>query len=234
MNSGALRGRRRPAESAERLQCAGDRAPICPRPSGELLRGRERAWTRGRRLSIRRLPAATNRASVCGAASPTCCHAKSRSPDFEATIKEADDERSILHRLRPNFTGTGLQSPLPCFPRGSWSTAMTSRFSSMLRISGVMERTSLPASSGAARIAHNAMCDRYSSADKRPLPTSNMSGSFQCPGPAIRRKIQLLFESDLGDRLPVCADVACGPPKIGAPAFGAHSQTSARPYWLML
>src|SRR5467141_721951 len=47
-----------------------------------------------------------------------------------------------------------------------------------------MFRRSFPASKGAARIAHSAMCVRYSSRFMPPLPTSSMSGSFQCPGPA--------------------------------------------------
>ena len=42
---------------------------------------------------------------------------------------------------------------------------------------------SLPAISGAANIAHMPKCERSSSADI-PRPTSSMSGSFQCPGPA--------------------------------------------------
>ena len=50
---------------------------------------------------------------------------------------------------------------------------------------------SLPASSGDARIAHRLMCVRYSSAFIPPLPTSSMSGSFQCPGPRILRQAGL-------------------------------------------
>src|SRR5271157_435390 len=47
-----------------------------------------------------------------------------------------------------------------------------------------MLRRSLPAMSGAARIAHRLKCERYSVSLIPPLPTSSMSGSFQCPGPA--------------------------------------------------
>ena len=51
----------------------------------------------------------------------------------------------------------------------------------------LIERMSLPAMSGAANIAHMPKCERSSSADI-PLPTSSMSGSFQCPGAAYGAK----------------------------------------------
>src|SRR4051812_6078904 len=47
-----------------------------------------------------------------------------------------------------------------------------------------MLRRSFPAINGAARIAHRLKCERYSTSFMPPLPTSSMSGSFQCPGVA--------------------------------------------------
>src|SRR5579859_3360808 len=47
-----------------------------------------------------------------------------------------------------------------------------------------MLRKSFPASSGAASRAQRLKCERYSTSLIPPLPTSSMSGSFQCPGPA--------------------------------------------------
>src|SRR5216684_3915773 len=47
-----------------------------------------------------------------------------------------------------------------------------------------MLRRSLPAIRGAARIAHRLKWERYSMSVMPPLPTSSMSGSFQCPGSA--------------------------------------------------
>src|SRR5208282_329213 len=61
---------------------------------------------------------------------------------------------------------------------------MTSAFVKISLISGVIERTSLPAISGAASKAHKLKCARDSGVVMPPLPTSSMSGSFQCPGPA--------------------------------------------------
>ena len=72
----------------------------------------------------------------------------------------------------------------PSRPSASWSTAITSLLVRMSWISGRMARRSLPAISGAARIAHRLKCERYSTSLIPPLPTSSMSGSFQWPGPA--------------------------------------------------
>ena len=77
----------------------------------------------------------------------------------------------------------GVATSVPCLPSGSWSTATTSALVRMALVVALIERMSLPAMSGAARIAHMPKCDRSSSADI-PLPTSNMSGSFQWPGAA--------------------------------------------------
>src|ERR1700678_2801429 len=61
---------------------------------------------------------------------------------------------------------------------------MTSLFRRISFVSALMLAMSLPASSGAEKIAHMLKCARYSSLVIPPLPTSSMSGSFQCPGPA--------------------------------------------------
>src|SRR6266436_1444835 len=72
----------------------------------------------------------------------------------------------------------------PCMPSASWLTAIISLFVRIALISGVIDRKSFPAISGAASIAHKLKCERYSIVVIPPLPTSSMSGSFQCPGPA--------------------------------------------------
>ena len=60
---------------------------------------------------------------------------------------------------------------------------MTSLLVSVAFVAALMLRRSFPAMSGAARIAHMLkwVCPSVS---VNPLPTSIMSGSFQCPGPA--------------------------------------------------
>src|ERR1019366_9652658 len=60
----------------------------------------------------------------------------------------------------------------------------TSVFVRIAVVAAVMDRKSFPARSGAASIAHMLKCDSFSSCVSEPLPTSSMSGSFQCPGPA--------------------------------------------------
>src|SRR5271155_1291677 len=47
-----------------------------------------------------------------------------------------------------------------------------------------MDRTSFPEINGAASSAQKLKCARYSGMVMPPFPTSIMSGSFQCPGPA--------------------------------------------------
>src|SRR5256885_14797085 len=56
--------------------------------------------------------------------------------------------------------------------------------------------TLLPINSGAAIIAQRRKGVRYSVAVMPPLPTSSMSGSFQCPGPAYcaRPRLVCAFE----------------------------------------
>src|SRR5277367_2491861 len=61
---------------------------------------------------------------------------------------------------------------------------MTSLLVRISFISGVILRTSFPAMSGAASRHHKLKCARYSVVLIPPLPTSSISGSFQCPGPA--------------------------------------------------
>src|SRR5438874_8750175 len=54
----------------------------------------------------------------------------------------------------------------------------------MSRVAAGMVRTSFPAISGAAMMAHRLKWARYSSSVMPPLPTSSMSGSFHAPGAA--------------------------------------------------
>src|ERR1051325_4233261 len=61
---------------------------------------------------------------------------------------------------------------------------MTSRFVKISFTSGDMLRRSFPAIKGDASRHHKLKCARYSVVVIPPLPTSSMSGSFQCPGPA--------------------------------------------------
>src|SRR5207247_9130288 len=63
---------------------------------------------------------------------------------------------------------------------------------------GLIERTSLPAMSGADMSAHNPMWVRYSVSVMPPFPISSMSGSFDVPGPvaaacaAFRSKLRIM------------------------------------------
>src|SRR5439155_610046 len=52
----------------------------------------------------------------------------------------------------------------------------------MARMEGLIERTSLPAMSGADISAHRPMWVRYSVSVMPPFPISSMSGSFDVPG----------------------------------------------------
>src|SRR3984957_4886140 len=96
---------------------------------------------------------------------------------------------------------------------------------------GILER-SLPASKGAASITHRLMWVRFSSSVSLPLPTSNMSGSFQWPGPAYLAKpawekpINVIL-SQVGLMSPVVRH------KL-APNEGPHSHTPSQPYWQKL
>lgn len=77
-----------------------------------------------------------------------------------------------------------LDTTVPCLPRASWSTAITSVFFRIARVAADALRRSLPISSGAAICAQRLKWVRYSVSVIPPLPTSSMSGSFQAPGPA--------------------------------------------------
>jgi hypothetical protein len=106
----------------------------------------------------------------------------------------------MLSGVSPRFSSMIARSPsasrfthtsaLPCSdsrvasaPSGSWSMAMTARLVRMSRTAGVIDRRSLPASSG-ADIDHMLNC-AWSSDVVSPLrPIWRMSGSFQWPGPA--------------------------------------------------
>jgi hypothetical protein len=61
---------------------------------------------------------------------------------------------------------------------------MTSEFVSIVLVAELMLRMSFPAMSGAASMHHMLKCAWFSVCVSEPLPTSSMSGSFQCPGPA--------------------------------------------------
>src|ERR1700749_4041982 len=87
---------------------------------------------------------------------------------------------------------------------------MTSLLVRISWISGRMSRRSLPAINGAASIAHRLKCERYSVSLILPLPTSSMSGSFQCPGPAY-------------DPIPTCSSRIASTPFEQQPPFGHFS-----------
>ena len=87
-----------------------------------------------------------------------------------------------LSGLAQTSSGPSAFTRSPWRPSGSWSMAITSRLVRIDRVSGLILLRSLPASSGAARIAHRLIWVRYSSGFMPPLPTSSMSGSFQFPG----------------------------------------------------
>src|ERR1700721_4728889 len=110
--------------------------------------------------------------------------------------------------------------------------AITSRLVKMKAVwGGILER-SLPASSGAARIAHKLMWRRFSSRVSLPFPTSNMSGSFQWPGPAYFDKPA--WENPINV---ILSQVALMSPVVRhkfAPSDGPHSHTAAQPYWQKL
>src|SRR4029078_9773667 len=69
---------------------------------------------------------------------------------------------------------------------------MTSAFVIVVFVAALMLRRSFPAMSGAAMIAHMLKCARPSVSFRPLLPTSSMSGSFQCPGPAYEYRFAFL------------------------------------------
>src|SRR5207247_3485373 len=121
-------------------------------------------------------------------------------------------------------------APRPAGTHGdSCPTAVTSGFVRMSRVAGDMDRTSLPAMSGAAMIAHRLKCARYSSSVMPPFPTSSMSGSFHAPGRAMlaccdERSSREIMDDHLSwmspvvrHRLPICGAHSHG-------WFDPHSQ----------
>src|SRR5437016_1561179 len=107
---------------------------------------------------------------------------------------------------------------------------MTSLFIGICRVPSLMSRRSLPASSGAASMAHRLMWVRYSGALMPPLPISSMSGSCQCPGPAYcswpaclsKPMVDMLFQ--LSSMSPLVRQRL---PPTDAP----NSHTFCKPYW---
>lgn len=92
-------------------------------------------------------------------------------------------------------------------------------------------RGSVPISSGAAITAHMLKCDRYSVSVMRPLPTSSMSGSFQCPGPAYWASGRFCLRLDsMLDQLSLMSPVV----RHRLPTSEAHNHGWFRPHSQML
>ena len=101
-----------------------------------------------------------------------------------AAIKQHHRPAAVSHLLGPNFQIAILRHP-PSFAAQRVLIHSNHFFiGENVLVSGVILRRSLPAIRGAAKIAHKLKCERYSVLVMPPLPTSSMSGSFQCPGPA--------------------------------------------------
>src|SRR5881296_2540090 len=81
---------------------------------------------------------------------------------------------------------------------------MTSEFVRSPLVSADISRRSFPAKRGAASSAQSAICVRYSSRFMWPLPTSNISGSFQ----------SVLSKPNQRHAVVTVADVSCSPPQI--------------------
>ncbi len=115
---------------------------------------------------------------------------------------------------------------MPCLPSGSWSTAITSVFLRIVKVSLETLRRSLPISSGAAMIAQRLTWVRYSVAVMPPLPTSSMSGSFQWPGPANWARSSLVWT-----RLIMLFQLSLMSPVVRhrLPTLAPHSQTLGGP-----
>ena len=79
---------------------------------------------------------------------------------------------------------------------------------------GICDR-SLPASNGEASNTQRLMWVRFSSSVSLPFPTSNMSGSFQCPRASVLCQAGLR-KPDQRHAIPGWIDITCGPPGIGA------------------
>src|SRR5208283_2099283 len=95
-------------------------------------------------------------------------------------------------------------------PSESWSMEITSLFVRMSRTSFDTFRRSFPAINGAANIAHKEKWARLSLNVRLPFPTSSISGSFQCPGPAYLRRpfcISKMYITPHELYLPPCASI---------------------------
>src|ERR1700722_15032965 len=110
--------------------------------------------------------------------------------------------------------------------------AITSLLVKIAAVSGFIWERSLPASSGAASSAHRLMWRRFSSSVSLPLPTSNMSGSFQCPGPAYLDRPA--WEKPINVIRSQGGLVSQGGRHRFAPSDGPHSHTASQPYWQKL
>src|SRR6185437_5905307 len=129
---------------------------------------------------------------------------------------------TLLYTTSPPLAETTV----PCRPSASWSTAITSVFFSVVRVALDAERMSLPISSGAAISAQRLKCARYSASVIPPLPTSSMSGSFQCPGPANWARSSLVCTREIMlDQLSLMSPVV----RHRLPTSAPHSQTLGGP-----
>ena len=104
---------------------------------------------------------------------------------------------------------------------------MTSGATRIARVASLIARTSFPAISGAARIAHSEKCARYSASVIPPFPTSSMSGSFQWSGPAncARASCRSRMAITLPQRSAMSPDV-----RQRCPTLPAHSHGRLRPH----
>ncbi len=80
-------------------------------------------------------------------------------------------------------------------------------------------------------IDHSEKCERYSVSVMPPLPTSSMSGSFQCPGPAYRARGRFCLRIDsIEPQLSLMSPVV----RHRCPMSEAHSQGLFSPHSQML
>src|SRR5947207_15728228 len=101
----------------------------------------------------------------------------------------------------------------------------------MSRVAADMARTSFPAMSGAAMMAHRLKWARYSSSVMPPFPTSSMSGSFHAPGRATLACCDERSSSEsMDDHLSRMSPVV----RHRLPIWGAHPHGSFDPHSQML
>ena len=112
-------------------------------------------------------------------------------PSYECRLVPIEDThrlRSIRQNTRPHFyrpLGAHAVALLACYVLIDGNHIMVRQKRHRLR----RHRRKIVSSQQrcvAIEMAHRLMCVRYSSTVMPPLPTSSMSGSFQCPGPAKR------------------------------------------------